>query len=591
MAKSNPPAAKKQRNKRIFTTVITLIFFFIAYLFWAFPFRASLSYREQMQLFLTTSGYFQQFLSWPGGMVTYIGEFLTQFFNNYYIGAAIISLLLTLTLTATKSLCHKISPSTSGSLNLTLSFIPAIALWLYLGNPAVMLSFVLAIMASMSFCLILPGNKTSYPITIICLTLLYWLIGSAVTISAVLVIIMQLAQKTDKRDKIIFTIVTLVTVTANILIWSRFLTYPFSYQLIGKGYLLIPDSLTNGQIAVMAACIAAPLMALLLKNVKSNIPAINSAIATIAVAVIVYPLSFDKATYKLINYDYYVRTNNWQGLIDYASKNAPDLPLSVSATNLALGMTGQLDSQAFRFFQNGPEGLVPVFTKETLSSFTTGEILFQLGMINDAQRFYFEGMEAIPNYNKSSRAVRRLAETAMIRGDRKVAEKYLNLLSHTTFYKKWARRNLELMKTPGGVDNHPLYGALKRHAPDNDYLYSEGEIDKSIGQMYLKDPTNALAKQYLIVYPLLERNLDKFMQYMQVIVDSDPTYNPPLAGQAAAFYFMKNGMTPPAGLISQAITRHLQQFSQAWSTKDPAALIPFSGTLYYYLMQPSMAAQ
>lgn len=590
MAKSNPPAAKKQRYKHIFTA-ITLIFFIIAYLFWAFPFRASLSYREQMQLFLTTSGYFQQFLSWPGGIATYIGEFLTQFFNNYYIGAAIISLLLTLTLTATKSLCHKISPSSSGSLNLALSFIPAIALWLYLGNPAVTLSFVLAITASISFCLILPKIKTSCPITITCLTLLYWLIGPAVTISATLVIIMLLAQKTGKRDKIIFTIVTLVTVTANILIWSRFLTYPFSYQLIGKGYLLIPDSLTNGQIAVLAACIAAPLMALLLKNVKSNIPVIASAIATIAAAVIAYPLCFDKATYKLINYDYYVRTNNWQGLLDYASKNAPDMPLSVSATNLALGMTGQLDSQAFRFFQNGPEGLVPVFTKETLSSFTTGEILFQLGMINDAQRFYFEGMEAIPNYNKSSRAVRRLAETAMIRGDVKVAEKYLNILTHTFFYKKWAERNLELLHTPGGIDSHPLYGALRRRSPDKDYMYSEGEIDKSLGQMFIKDSSNSLALQYLVVYPLLERNLDKFMQYMQVVSETIPTYNPPLAQQGAAFYFINKGTTPPSSLVPGPVTEQLRQFSRAWSSKDTAALAPFSGTLYYYLMQPSMVAQ
>lgn len=590
MANSNPRATDLRRFKHT-TSAIYIIFLILAYVFWAFPYRASLSYREQMQLFLTTSGYFRQFLSWPGGPATYAGEFLTQFFNNYYIGAAIISLPLLLTLISTNRLCRIFAPSSSLSLTLSLSFLPVISLWLCLGEVSVTITLPLAITAAIAFCLNLRGNKADYPLTIIGLSLLYWLIGPAFIISAALAIICHLTKSADIRDKAAFTIVTLATAAANIFIWSLFLTYPLSYQLIGRGYMLIPDTFADLQLIVMAACIATPMLVLLLRKAKSSLPVIISAAAIVAAAVIAYPACYDKATYKLINYDYYVRTNNWQGLLDYASKNAPDLPLSVSATNLALGMTGQLDSQAFRFFQNGPEGLVPVFTKETLSSFTTGEILFQLGMINDAQRFYFEGMEAIPNYNKSSRAVRRLAETAMIRGDRKVAEKYLNLLSHTTFYKKWARRNLELMKTPGGIDNHPLYGALKRHAPDNDYLYSEGELDKSIGQMYLKDPTNALAKQYLIVYPLLERNLDKFMQYMQVIVDSDPTYNPPLAGQAAAFYFMKNGMTPPAGLVSQAVTQHLQQFSKAWSTKDPAALIPFSGTLYYYLMQPSMAAQ
>lgn len=187
--------------------------------------------------------------------------------------------------------------------------------------------------------------------------------------------------------------------------------------------------------------------------------------------------------------------------------------------------------------------------------------------------------------------MRRLAETAMIRGDVKVAEKYLKMLTHTIFYKKWAQRNLQLLKTPRGIDNHTLYGTLRRHIPYNDNLYSEDDIDKSFGQMYLKDTSNTLARQYLVVYPLLERNLDKFMQYMQMVAEKDPAYNPLLAQEGAAFYFMSKGMTPPPGLVSPAATRALQQFSRAWTTKDTAALAPFKGSLYYYLMEPSISAQ
>lgn len=187
--------------------------------------------------------------------------------------------------------------------------------------------------------------------------------------------------------------------------------------------------------------------------------------------------------------------------------------------------------------------------------------------------------------------MRRLAETAMIRGDRKVAEKYLNILTHTIFYKKWAERNLQLLRTPGGIDNHPLYGTLRRHIPDDDNLYSESDIDKTFMRMYLKDTSNTLARQYLIVSPMLERNLDKFMQYMQMVTEKDPAYNPLLAQQAAAFYFMSKGMTPPPGLVPPTATQSLQQFSRAWTSKDAAALAPFSGTLYYYLMEPSLTAQ
>ncbi len=109
-------------------------------------------------------------------------------------------------------------------------------------------------------------------------------------------------------------------------------------------------------------------------------------------------------------------------------------------------------------------------------------------MINSAQRFYFEGMEAIPNYNKSSRAVKRLAETAIIRGEYTLAEKYMNILKNTLFYNKWAQRNLDLIKDKSSVENHPYYGAIRKKMIDEDYLFSEGELDKTLGQLFMKDP-------------------------------------------------------------------------------------------------------
>ena len=279
-----------------------------------------------------------------------------------------------------------------------------------------------------------------------------------------------------------------------------------------------------------------------------------------------------------------VRANDWDGIIIYSDRHDPDLPLSVSATNLALGMTGQLDARPFDYFQHGPEGLIPSFTKEPLSSWTTGEILFQLGLVNSAQRFYFEGMEAIPNYNKSARAVKRLAETAMIRGEYKLAEKYLRMLENTTFYRKWARRNLELINNPQDIAAHPLYGTLRSRMVDEDYLFSEGELDKTLGQLFTKVPSNSLARQYLILYPLLQRDLDKFGQYMGVVSESLSQYNPPLAQQALAFISMKNGQPIPQGAVNPVVEQSLRGFAQAWTSKNPELITPYRRTLFHYLI-------
>lgn len=84
---------------------------------------------------------------------------------------------------------------------------------------------------------------------------------------------------------------------------------------------------------------------------------------------------------------------------------------------------------------NGTDGLIPDFVRDYTIPLTVNEVYFHLGMINTSQRYVFEAMEANPSYHKSTRCIRRLAETNLLNGEYKVAAKYLNLLKHTLFIK------------------------------------------------------------------------------------------------------------------------------------------------------------
>lgn len=228
-------------------------------------------------------------------------------------------------------------------------------------------------------------------------------------------------------------------------------------------------------------------------------------------------------TIELLDYDLLVRANRWDQIIQKAEKQQPDLPQSVCATNLALGMTNQMGSRAGEFFQNGTEGLFPPFSKDYFSTLTTAEVYFQLGLINTAQRYYFEAMEAAPNYKKSCRCIRRLAETNLINGQYEVARKYLHILEKTLFYKKWAQRTLTMID--GGdvmVKKHPLYGRLRSMRLDDDFMFSDQEIDKICGRLLMQNHSNVLAMQYMLLYPLLENNYGKFVQYMHLVKDEVP---------------------------------------------------------------------
>ena len=143
------------------------------------------------------------------------------------------------------------------------------------------------------------------------------------------------------------------------------------------------------------------------------------------------PVFYEARKYEVMEYDYLVRCQDWNAIIAKADKKTPDLPMTVCATNLALGMKGLLGERLFDFYQNGRQGLVPPFTRNFSTIMLTGEVYWQLGLVNTAQRFAFESMEAIPNYTKSSRAVKRLVETNLVNGEYKVARKYLCLLEKT----------------------------------------------------------------------------------------------------------------------------------------------------------------
>lgn len=232
---------------------------------------------------------------------------------------------------------------------------------------------------------------------------------------------------------------------------------------------------------------------------------------------------YHSKTYELLDYDLLVRTNHWEQIIQKAKNKQPDLPMSVCATNLALGMTNQMGSRANEFFQNGPEGLFPSFSKDPFSTLTTAEVYFQLGLINTAQRYYFEAMEAAPDYKKSCRCIRRLAETNLINGQYGVARKYLHLLEKTLFYKKWAQRTLSMIDNgEASIMKHPLYGRLRRMKLNEDFLYSDQEIDKICGRLLVQNHKNVLAMQYMLLYPLLENNYNKFVQYMHLVKDEVP---------------------------------------------------------------------
>ena len=512
--------------------ILSLLFAVAIALFWAFPYRCALSYQEQYQLFLFTPSYFTERISVPGGLADYVAEFITQFYYVYALGAILLALVFFCLQRLTWVLMRRSGVSQSWYL---LSFIPTVALWALMGNENVLLSFSIALLGMeelMLHYIIVRDHSRGWiapaVYLLIAIPVGYWLFGP-VTIGVALVGIYSPSLTLPKRERKsnLKTLLTpwgqtLLSVLYFVLIvWlcGLFLQYPYYKLFGGINYFRYPGVIPVMQWVVVALFALLPLAASYLPRLEGK-KAVRAEVAQLVVIVLAaVPLlrfSFDRATYELIDYDYLVRTHQWQRIIEKAGKHQASSPMSVSCVNLALAMQGQLCDRLFEFYQNGAEGLFPTFTRDMTSPLPTAEVFYQLGMVNDAERYTFEAQEAIPNYRKSGRLTRRIAQCEIVNGNYAVAAKYLRMLEHSLFYRQWAKSQERFLYNDAAVKADPEYGRLrdiriKRH----DYLFSDQEMDQMLGLLLIdnKKYDNRMAYEYLIAYELLQRDLGRFMRY------------------------------------------------------------------------------
>ena len=556
--------------------LLTFVFGIVVFLFWRFRYPFVLTYQEQLQLFLFDSDYFISRMAVPGGFARYVAEFLVQFFNGVTIGALILAILYMMV----QRLIWQLIKDVADDRYYLLSFLPVLMLWYAMGDESVMPTYVVALVMALAVIVILrklfkryekKGKLAKIGILLVLIPFIYWLIGPMVLLVAVGT-----------------WPISVVYALACMLVCSRFVPYPLLRVFIGIGYYRFPETLPHILIAIPVVILALS-FALSFMDGRHVIRkygkwgAITS-LALLILGFVLLPYGFQSKKYELIEYDYLVRVKDWNGVIAKAERQSPDLPMSVSATNLALGMTNQLGDRAFNFFQRGTGGLLPKFERNFATTQLTGEIYFHLGLVNTAQRLAFEAMEAIPNYNKSARVVKRLAETNLINGEYEVARKYLQMLEKTFFYRRWAQRTMALIGHEDKINAHPLYGLMRKNRLQEDLLFSEQELDKICGQLFLHNPQNQMAAQYLLMIPLLERDIAKFMSYIQVVQSQIP-YNPRHCQEALAFAYMEQRQQPPQGLIDDFILQGMNNYSQIYGSggKDAPGLAQFRNTVWYYL--------
>ena len=506
--------------------LLSLLFGVAVVIFWAVPFVGGLCFQEQYQMFLFDTGYFLERIVLPGGLADYISEFLVQFYYMPVLGGAIIALLL-MGIQATVWGLMKQYGARHDFPGYLLSFLPSIALWCAMGDQNVLLSFVVALFGALVIGWIhnrFHNRLVKVVFELVSTALVYWFLGPVVFLYAALMIgdtLKNAKQKGNVFSGIGYSAVILILTVAWILLTTQTLQYPLYRIFAGLNYYRYPGAVSPLPFVVMVWAVVIPFLGMipcrqksLQKLQQSKVVMGLSYILVIVASWFGIKASFDEMTYDLIDYDFLVRTEQWDKIIEKAEKKPATTPLSVSCVNLALSQKGVLADRLFEFYQNGGEGLFPTFTRDMISPVSTAEIFFRLGMVNDAERYMFEAQEAIPNYRKSARLTRRIIECEIINGNYQVAAKLLRRLQKTLFYSNWANQTMALLGNEKAINRHPVYGKLRKYREKKqDFLFSDQEMDQMLGLLFLNDNHNRMAYEYLMCYELLQRDMEKFMQY------------------------------------------------------------------------------
>ena len=506
--------------------LLSLLFGVAVVIFWAVPFVGGLCFQEQYQMFLFDTGYFLERIVLPGGLADYISEFLVQFYYMPVLGGAIIALLLMGIQAAVWGLMKQYGARHDFP-GYLLSFLPGIALWCAMGDQNVLLSFVVALFGALVIGWIhnrFHNRLVKVVFELVSTALVYWFLGPVVFLYAALMIgdtLKNAKQKGNVFSGIGYSACILILTIAWILLTTQTLQYPLYRIFAGLNYYRYPGAISPLPFVVMVWAVVIPFLGMIPCRQKSlqKLQQSKVVIALSYVLVIVaswfgIKASFDEMTYDLIDYDFLVRTEQWDKIIEKAEKKQATTPLSVSCVNLALSQKGMLADRLFEFYQNGGEGLFPTFTRDMISPVSAAEIFFRLGMVNDAERYMFEAQEAIPNYRKSARLTRRIIECEIINGNYQVAAKLLRRLQKTLFYRNWANQMMALLGNEKAINRHPVYGKLRKYREKKqDFLFSDREMVQMLGLLFLNDNHNRMAYEYLMCYELLQRDMEKFMQY------------------------------------------------------------------------------
>jgi hypothetical protein len=571
----NSPSAGKNRKFRIRFILRECIFFIGFFVYVWLRINPALYYQRQDPVFLLDFQFFRDFLTYPGGLLEYAGAFLSQLYYFSLWGAFIVTASAWAVTRLTAAVIGGLRP---GSQIQAVHYIPAILLLIlhshYTHSLDIDLGLILSLACTAVYCRFSRKNHLRIAYYLGCGLMLYYLAAGYFILFALMCSLYEILHLRRPPISIAYALTAVLIpylAKETIFLINFRMAYlgllPFneSYTPLCAPYALVMFFLLL-IVAYHPFVIERLNFFLRVKFWRSWIWYGLQTLLVFTLAGYAAFISFETNNNLLLQVDYYARHRQWQEILKISAQEKSTLLQVAFHTNRALFHTGQLLDGMFSFSQeNGTAGLVLPRNYAESALLQESDFCYDLGSINEARHWAYE---AVTVDGETPWILQRMVIVNYLNGDFRAAERCLNELDKTVFFRSWREDFRKKLQNPVQTNDDETLKHGRSMLMDTDFLITSGHPPVEMDSLLERNPHNKMAFEYLIAQELLKCQLGGLPKHLNLLNNFGYKHIPTHMEEALLSLWLMSKMkeVPPAlRYVRPETFRHFQEFNKILS--------------------------
>lgn len=554
---------------------------------------------QEQNLFLDTSLFFKEQMVVPGGLLSWAGTYLTQFFYYPWLGTLLLCLCWLSLMWLLKKAFQIPDQWASVALipvGLLLLTIVDMGYWVYMlklqGHVFVGTLGTIGVVALLLVYRLLPSRYGLKGLMIVVTAALgYPLMGIYGLAATLLMGVWSWRLEKGKAwKKVGYSVLALLSAVIIPLICYRQVYY--QTNIANVYYAELPLYVVTEEHHAfyipyyLLALFFLVMTVLSMKRMKALIAYAIQSVMLVALVTGVALFWFkDENFHHELKMQHSIESGDWMGILKEAAQQRDEPTRAVvMMRNLALSQLGRQGEEMYGY-ENGSKAYAAPFGMRLMLA--VGPLVYyHYGMLNYSSRLSTEmGVE----FGWRVANLKQMAKCALLRNEQPQARKYLKLLKHTTFYKEWAEEANKL----------PELTTVKRMMHyENVLTGDQGNIERFLMNRLAEstDTTDLYFQEQTLLASLWTKDMNQFWYHFSDYVRLHPKAHIPRYYQEAAYLYCQ--LEGREGIdkmpFDESVRQSFNSFMMAAERYDNAdvdvarkALQAYRHTYYYdyYLMR------